>query len=128
MKIIKLLFLGVFGGVLVIVGIYVAINRGFIKIPLSPDLIAKLPTTIQPYFDVAKFEPAFQSATQQATILSDRLNEVSQHTSNVLGSSVQVNEAAEKESLQNKAFEYARYQYCQQVIKEYDSKTTTSPD
>lgn len=68
--------------------------------------------------DIKKF-----SATTKDEIatVGVRGKEVSTHAQKVLGASVTVNEN-EESSLHNRAFEYGRYLYCQQVISEYEAK------
>jgi hypothetical protein len=65
------------------------------------------------------FDP--ENATEQLQILSERGVEIGGHLDTVLGDFVQVNEDDEQ-ALHESAFDYGRYLYCQQVVKEYEEK------
>jgi hypothetical protein len=66
----------------------------------------------------------------QTKLLSERTQQVSGHVQNVLGAFVQENtddssssaENASSEPLHEKAFDYGRYLYCQQVVKDFETE------
>jgi hypothetical protein len=55
-------------------------------------------------------------------ILAERSKEVSEHAENVLGDTISVNEEAPP--IHERALEYGRYLYCQQVVEDYESSRT----
>jgi hypothetical protein len=59
------------------------------------------------------------SLQRQSTVLSDRANDVSMHTSKILGEAIEANPDAEV-PISQRAFEYGRYLYCQEVVKAYE--------
>jgi hypothetical protein len=59
-----------------------------------------------------------EDTTDQISTLSERAQNVSGHVQQVLGESVQVSD--EKKPIHEKAYEYAQYQYCLQVVKDYE--------
>ncbi len=119
MKVVKIILLGVLVVVLVGSVATVASSRGMLK---TPGWVAKIPKSI-PQFKLpqASLPP---EAQQQVTILSDRTKSLSGHVGQVLGSYIQ--ESEHKEPLHQRTFEYARYMYCQQVIKDYQSVSAPS--
>jgi hypothetical protein len=81
--------------------------------------------------------PQLSSVTQQTKLLSQRTQDVSTHVGNVLGSYTQNNEFikvndtknSSSEPIHEKALEYGRYVYCQQVVKDYEQDhPTASPE
>jgi hypothetical protein len=109
----------VIGG-LIAGGVYIAQQNGF----ALPSLGSRENTAI-------KIPESISVQTQQ---LSERTKEVSTHVGAVLGKYVDSNEivkpveekkeddeANSSQPIHEKAFEYGRYQYCQQVIKDYES-------
>jgi len=104
-------------------GVYVAANRGLV----SADYLS--------YFNqlqgVAVTQPqlaqVFQSAQSQFKILSAKTGSIATQTINnasqsgsVLGSTIEVEK--NQPPLPQRAFELARYSYCQEVIKDYESR------
>lgn len=63
------------------------------------------------------------NTTEQLGTVKDRATEVGSTVGNVLGTAVQ--QASSSGSLQEKAFDYGRYLYCQQVVKDYETRTKT---
>lgn len=61
------------------------------------------------------------TAGKQLGTVSNRAQEVGKTVGNVLGTAVQ--QASSSGSLQEKAFDYGRYLYCQQVVKDYEART-----
>lgn len=57
---------------------------------------------------------------QQTETLSQRAKEVGGHVSNVLGTAVEADQ--EQPPIHERAMEYGRYLYCQQVIKDYENR------
>jgi len=64
-----------------------------------------------------------QDATKQTKVLSSRASEVSEHTENILGATIE--EGDEDLPIHEKALEYGRYIYCQEVVKDYQSRFDT---
>lgn len=117
MKVVKVALLAVLLLVLAGTGVTVASNRGLVK---TPDWVAKIPRQV-PSLPRPKLPP---EAEKQVTILSDRTQAVGSHVGAVLGSYIQASE--EKEPIHQRTFEYARYVYCQQVIKDYQENEAAS--
>ncbi|MFZ1721872.1 MAG: hypothetical protein WAU07_05200, partial [Microgenomates group bacterium] len=70
--------------------------------------------------DREKIESFANDAQSEIQTISSRGQDVASHTQQVLGASVEVNE--NDTSIQNRAFEYGRYLYCQQVVEEYEGR------
>ncbi len=62
-----------------------------------------------------------QNAERSVQELTTRAQNAMSQAGTILGTAVQ--QSSESGSIQEKAFEYGRYLYCQQVVKEYESKT-----
>lgn len=58
--------------------------------------------------------------SDQITTLTSRAQGVTGHVQQVLGENVQVNE--DQKPLHEKVYEYTQYQYCLQVIQEYEKQ------
>lgn len=75
--------------------------------------------------DAKKLTEEFQLGVKQAESeisgLSEKTAEVSQHTSNVLGSSITPVDNENATPIHEKAFEYGKYIYCKQVVDDYQS-------
>ncbi|MDQ5950907.1 MAG: hypothetical protein QG639_184 [Patescibacteria group bacterium] len=73
---------------------------------------------------VSEKSPQVQNVTTDASTqlntLTERAGQVSQHTQNVLGSSIQVNNQIKK-PIHESAIEYGRYIYCKQVVEDYET-------
>lgn len=61
-----------------------------------------------------------KNAGEQLDTVKDRATEVGNTVGNVLGTAVQ--QASSSGSLQEKAFDYGSYLYCQQVVKDYEAR------
>ncbi|MBP7774813.1 hypothetical protein KA078_03410 [Candidatus Woesebacteria bacterium] len=61
-----------------------------------------------------------QNAEKSVQELTVRAQNAMNQAGTILGTAVQ--QSSESGSIQEKAFEYGRYLYCQQVIKDYESK------
>lgn len=61
------------------------------------------------------------TTSSQLGIVKDRTEKVSETVGQVLGEAVK--EASSSSSLQERAFDYGRYLYCQQVVKDYEART-----
>jgi len=72
-------------------------------------------------------EAMITSAKEQGTTLFSRGQEMISHVQRVLGDYVEVNEEEQQKSLGEKTLEYTRYQYCKQVIEEFENKSASSP-
>lgn len=77
--------------------------------------------------DQEKLTTAFNDASSQLKILTARGQETGEMSSQVLGEFIQVNEEDSEKSTSEKALEYGRYLYCQQVVKEWE-EVTASPE
>jgi hypothetical protein len=78
-----------------------------------------------------------QTATTELQTLAERAQEVGGHAQNVLGSAIQrsddgtlenplenaIQPATNQVPIHERALEYGRYLYCQEVVKEYELKT-----
>lgn len=62
-----------------------------------------------------------QNAEKSVQELTTRAHNAMNQAGAILGTAVQ--QSSESGSIQEKAFEYGRYLYCQQVVKDYESKT-----
>lgn len=66
-----------------------------------------------------RIEKLSQNTPKELQTLAERGKTVGKHTSNILGSSVEINQ--EDQPVHEKAIGYGRYLYCQEVIKEYQA-------
>jgi hypothetical protein len=64
-----------------------------------------------------------ENATEQLKTVGERTGELSSTVGKVLGEAVQVSTTSGEQSLQERAFDYGRYLYCQQVVKDYEART-----
>ncbi len=62
-----------------------------------------------------------QNAEKSVQELTVRAQNAMNQAGTILGTAVQ--QSSESGSIQEKAFEYGRYLYCQQVVTDYESKT-----
>lgn len=132
MKSIKIILLVV----MLLAGTYIAHARG-VEIPVvSPFLDQHLDQ--QKVATLTKSLPEVpqlpQNVTDQTKVLGERTAEVTSHVQNVLGAYVQNNASDEagtggtsnnisaEQPIHEAAFEYGRYMYCQQVVKDYESR------
>lgn len=67
-----------------------------------------------------------QNASEQLKTVGERTGELSSTVGKVLGEAVQVGTASGEQSLQERAFDYGRYLYCQQVVKDYEARSSVS--
>ncbi|MFZ5376354.1 MAG: hypothetical protein ACOZAN_01635 [Patescibacteria group bacterium] len=109
--------------VLVLVSSFL-IAKGYVdlKTVANGQLVAQLQKIPQlnSFFDEKNLATVGQDAKKQTEILSSKAQEVGGHVSNVLGSTVEANE--DQPSLQERAIDYGRYLYCQQVVKDYEKR------
>lgn len=128
MVVIKKVLLGILVVALIAVSLYTAMNRGM----LSGSQFAALNQSKEENLD-----PLVHNISGQAQVLGARTQEVGSHVQKVLGSYVQSRHSgdsgssssdrpnqskASEPALHEKAFEYGRYLYCQQVVKDYESR------
>ncbi len=115
MKLIKAGLLVVLFLVVLGTGTSVATAKGILKPPAwITDTLAKVRAVTQV---AAPIPPAM---SEQVSILSDRLNNLGQHSDQVLGAYVQ--KTPEHTPIYQKTIDYARYVYCQQAIREYEAQ------
>lgn len=121
MKSLKLLLFICLVITLIGAGVYVAQGKGLLK---TPTLAQSGTLGIQALSakDQLNLEQALTEATSQIGTLSQRSAETANTSSQVLGEFIQVNEADSEKSTSEKALEYGRYLYCQQVVKEWEEK------
>jgi hypothetical protein len=65
-----------------------------------------------------------QNTTEQLGTVSERTGQLGGTVGQVLGEAVKVASTSGESSLQERAFDYGRYLYCQQVVKDYEARTT----
>jgi hypothetical protein len=130
MSSLKSTLVGLLVVVLVLAGGYVAYNRtnGFggiktthLNVPKVPEFITKGIAAVpglNTFFSEENLTPLMDSASQQATVLGDRLGA----SQEVLGSFVEVNENDPSTSLSNQVLTKAQYLYCQAVVDEWERK------
>jgi hypothetical protein len=63
------------------------------------------------------------NTTEQLSTVSERTGQLSGTVGQVLGEAVKVASTSGESSLQERAFDYGRYLYCQQVVKDYEART-----
>ena len=63
-----------------------------------------------------------QNTTEQLGTVSERTGQLSDTVGQVLGEAVKVASTSGESSLQERAFDYGRYLYCQQVVKDYEAR------
>jgi hypothetical protein len=82
--------------------------------------------------DVQSLTKQFQTVVKQTESeisgLSEKTAEVSQHTSNVLGSSIKQVENEDATPFHEKAIEYGKYVYCKQVVDDYQNLNPSLKD
>lgn len=93
--------------------------------------VEKKPTETQPVDNDEDLEKLGVEGISQIKILGDRAKESGEKAQDFFSEAIKVDEDSQ-ESVSDKAFEYGRYIYCQQVVKEYEAKeaspsTTSSP-
>ncbi len=125
--------------ILLALGIVLAIGAGYIYYtggrqlpPVVMERLRFLPTrqtagALQlPTDSIAAVEvPTLpENASEQLKTVGERTGELSSTVGKVLGEAVQVGTASGEQSLQERAFDYGRYLYCQQVVKDYEARTT----
>lgn len=64
-----------------------------------------------------------ENTSEQLKTMTARTGELSASVGQVLGEAVKVATPAGESSLQERAFDYGRYLYCQQVVKDYEART-----
>lgn len=92
------------------------------KLPSLQDVITSV-TSLQSSLpsEAPELNTVSSDAASQLQTLGQRAGEVSQHAQQVLGTSIQKNEAAEK-PLHQRALDYGQYMYCKQVVEEYEKE------
>jgi len=100
-------------------GVYVAYNRGLIK----AEYLAKIPVDqIKQAINQETLQGLSTSAQTQSQTLIENSGVVLGETKNFLDTQITTNKQDEK--ISDKAFEYAKYVYCQQVVKEFEKKNS----
>lgn len=116
MKIIKLALSLILLVVLGLGGVYIAENRGLVQAGTFTNLTGRfagvtqtLPTQIDS-----------SSVGNTVSVLSSQVSPKTAEVGEVLGTSVAVEK--QEPPLTQRAFEYARYNYCQAVVKDYEAR------
>lgn len=111
------LFLGV---VLLLVvglaGVYVAENRGLVQAGTFVNLTSKF-SAITKHLPT---EVATEGVENGVKVLSSQASNISPEAGAVLGSSITVEK--QEAPLTQRAFEFARYNYCQAVVNDYQAR------
>ncbi len=121
-----------FIGVVVFIGAYLYFTGGAgLPMPVRSQMtfLPQNPIVSAPAVSgsLASFQmPAMpENTNQQLDSLTVRTGEVSNTVGQVLGEAVKEASSSANSSLQERAFDYGRYLYCQQVVKDYEARTTT---
>jgi hypothetical protein len=64
-----------------------------------------------------------ENTGDQLEAVSERTGEVGATVGHVLGTAIKEASPSANASLQERAFDYGRYLYCQQVVKDYEART-----
>lgn len=64
-----------------------------------------------------------ENTSQQLQTVGTRTGELGSTVGQVLGEAVKTASSSGESTLQERAFDYGRYLYCQQVVKEYEART-----
>lgn len=120
MKLIKMLLLLVLFVAVAAGAFHVLANRGIIPPEQAQAVYGTWNTTLQPL--IAAGLPA-QIALPSQISVPEQVSSLAETSGAVLGtSSLQNQVQAEQPPLPQRAFEYGRYVYCQEVIKDYQSR------
>ncbi len=76
--------------------------------------------------DHEQFNLLKQENLEQTKVLTEKAQETGQHVQHILGDTVEVDEDQKKQPLHERAFEYGRYLYCQQVVEDWEQQTIQS--
>jgi len=122
MEIIKSLFAIVLFLAIAVGGVFAAAQRGLIP----TERIAQLKNAIN-IINRPELQTVTQTTRDGISILTSKTEESASKAGVVLGSHIQASDS--QPPLTQRAFEYARYSYCQEVVKDYTSRysTTTPP-
>lgn len=92
---------------------------------LIPDqnLISNLPTKVSTNLSTLNIPQLPDATGEQLSLVSNRTAEVSETVGEVLGTAIKEASPSGSSSLQERAFDYGRYLYCQQVVKDYEART-----
>ena len=108
--------------ILVIILIVGTISAGLYVINQQPDL---LPAPLRP---LAQFTPVVSDSISRASKTTEGIvGQVKENQLKPFGEQVQASkifsvDETQSKPIHEKAFEYARYEYCQQVIKDYEAE------
>jgi hypothetical protein len=94
-------------------------GAGYYLFKINPKLLTKIPYSDRVFqLDQAELSQFTESASQELKTLTERGKVVGEHAQSILGSSVEADK--EQPPLHERAFEYGRYLYCQQVVKDFE--------
>lgn len=119
----KRFLLGILALSLIAAGAYTAYNRGLLN---DNSLLAKLPfkrNEITKQVDAEVLQNIANSAESQSGELFTRAGVVLGETKEAINEVVKPSN--NEKAIHEKAFEQARYIYCQEVVKEYEENSTT---
>ncbi len=112
---------------------YVADNRGWLdKFPtmVVPTQLSQVTSQLASLSSKVSIPQLPAGSSNDIAVLSSRLATVSGEVGEVLGSSIKTSEGGTSSSqppLHERAFERARYVYCQEAVRDYDARYG-SPD
>lgn len=72
--------------------------------------------------DYENLNPLTKENVEQTQVLSERAKETTQHIQQILGDKVQVDEEGQDKAIHEKAIDYTRYLYCQQVVEDWEAQ------
>lgn len=104
---------------------YGALWAGYTYQVIPPALAERIPPSIADHFAAQQpqdFSELTQSAQQQIQSAVTQAIQTTQTSQNILGEYIEAT-PQEDQALHQKAFEYGRYLYCQQVVEEWQKTT-----
>ncbi len=104
--------------VIAVGGVYAAAQRGLIPW----ERFQQVKQAIS-FFNRPELQQVTQGTRTGITILSSKTEESASKAGAVLGSHIQADDS--QPPLPQRAFEFARYSYCQEVVKDYTSRYST---
>ena len=113
MTLIRLLLVIIVLAGLATAGVYVGAKQGFI----SEDYINKVPG-LSSLINQPDDTNVLNNSQESIKVLSSSAQSTAESAGQVLGSQVVVGE----QPLPQRAFEFARYSYCQEVVKDYEKR------
>ncbi|KUK79091.1 MAG: hypothetical protein XD95_0617 [Microgenomates bacterium 39_7] len=66
--------------------------------------------------------PFKKENVEQTQVLTQRAKETTEHVQQILGDKVKIDEEKQEKAIHEKAIEYTRYLYCQQVVEDWEAQ------